>query len=112
MDFNSKPDCLLFAARSLAAAIYCINSGRYNSSSVQNAKGLALILEPIIANEGISILMDDNLSELSAKIAWPTGDKTELPNNEPRFWADQFAQHNWERSELKRDTEKALQLLR
>lgn len=111
MDFSSKPDCLLFAARALASAHYCIKSGKYDASSVQNAKRVAATCEPIISNNGMGLVIDDGISGVSTEVIWPSGDRTPLPNDEPRYWADHFSPVNWDRSELKRDLGKALQLL-
>jgi hypothetical protein len=111
MDFSSVPDCLLFTARTLASALYCIKSDRYSEGSVENATLVADVCVPIIESHDMTITIDDSISGVSTQITWPTGEITPLPTDEPRYWADQFAPGNWYRSDLKRDLEKALRML-
>jgi hypothetical protein len=112
MNFSSETDCLLITARALAAAHYCIKSGKYNAASTQIAKQVAKICEPIISNHGMAITTNDGPESVSTQVIWPTGERSQLPDNEPFYWAEYFAPQNWDQSDLKRDLEKALQLFR
>ena len=107
MPLKSKNDCLLFIARTVAAARYAARNG-IEDRSAENGNALDRRYTPLLSEHGVALQIADTLEGVLATVLWPDKQETPLPINEPRFWADQLLPENWERSPLKSDLERAV----
>lgn len=94
MTVKSEGDGLFFLACIHAAATYTIKNG-YNASATGAASEITQRLDPILASQSVSYLLEDTIGPTLTHIISPSGKRFTLPEDQSKFWAEQFLAEGW-----------------
>lgn len=94
MTVNSQGDALFYLACIHAAATYTIKNG-YNASATEAASKITQHLDPILASQPVSYLLEDTIGPTLTHIISPSGERFTLPEDQSKFWAEQFLAGGW-----------------